>query len=219
MATVTVLAIISGTLAVVQALPYLRSTIQGRTKPSRVACGIGVVCNICLVSSMLLSGNTNGLVLPMVFLVTGLATLGLSIKYGIGGLSKMDILAGSVAALAIAAWLLMGPNGAIIGTNTAQATALFATFNKLRKNPGTEDLVSWAIGGTAALVSLVAVPVSGVVTMSTLVLPVRCVLSCIAILTLAFFQYRAAHPQVAREIHLPNLHIPFVKAHHFDLAA
>jgi hypothetical protein len=223
MATTTVLAVISGALAVIQALPYLRSTIQGRTKPSRVACGIGVVCNICLVSSMLISGNTNGIVLPVVFLVTGLLTLALSIKYGIGGLTRMDIIAASVAAAAIAAWFILGTEGAVIGTNTAQATALIATFNKLRKNPGTEDLVSWSIGGVAALTSLIAVPVSGVYTMATMVLPVRCVLSCLVILTLAFVQYRRNHAQVAahalRLPSLPNLHLPFAKHHHFDLAA
>ena len=227
MAMATVLAVISGALAVIQVLPYLRSTIQGRTKPSRVACGIGVVCNICLVSSMVVSGNTNGLVLPVVFLITGLATLALSIKYGIGGLTRMDVIAGSVAALAIAAWLFLGAEGAVIGTNTAQATALVATFNKLRKNPGTEDLVSWSIGGTAALISLIAVPLSGAVTMSALILPARCVLSCIAILTLAFVQHRSTRPQtvLARTMHLPalhmpNLHMPFARAHHnFDLAA
>jgi len=217
------LALVSGGLAVGQVLPFIKSTIKGRTKPSRIACAISLCCNVLMVVSLTTTGNSSGLVLPAVFTVTGLLSLVLAIKYGISGFTRTDIIAGLAAAVAITAWLVLGANAAVIGTNTAQVTALIATFNKLRKNPGTEDLLSWSIGGMAALCSLGAVVFAGTtgagLSLASLIMPTRCVLSCLVILGLAFMQHRAnvqnRAPQVAHVSHFP-----FAKQHHnFDLAA
>lgn len=212
--------------------------VRGRTKPSRVACGIGVACNCVMVISLLSSHNTSGLVLPAIFLLCGLLTLVLSLKYGVSGFSRTDIIASVVSIIAIVSWLVLGANAAVIGVNTAQITALIATFNKLRKNPGTEDLVSWGMGGTASLLSLFAILLGTApgtsLSIAAIALPVRCVLSCAVILALALFQHHSAQtaqaaPRIAVHHHSPlawlqvagrhGLHA-FGRGHHdFDLVA
>jgi len=183
------------------------------------------MCNILLVSSLLSHGFSTSAVLPIVFLLTGAITLVLSFKYGISAITPTDLIAAGVAGLAIAGWLIAGSNAAVIGTNVAQFTALIATFNKLRQNPGTEDVVSWSMGGSAALLSLIAVlvssPAGSALNVYSLVLPVRCVFSCIAILTLAYVQYRAVSPAPKHHsLALASLQTAVAKAHHhFDLAA
>jgi len=218
MSTGTVLAIVSGGLAFGQNLPYVRAMLQGHTKPSRVACAIGVVCNLVMVISLLKSGNTGGVALPAIFLVSGVVVFALSIKYGISKITRTDIIAASVAALAIAAYLVFGANAAVIGTNTAQVTALIATFNKLRSNPGTEDLTSWSMGGVAAFLSLAAIVNSGADSFAALAVPVRCVLSCVLILGLAIVQRRAQQSETPRVHHLHFQHLHFRLARHHDFA-
>lgn len=216
MTTGTVLAIISGGLALGQNLPYARAMLKGNTKPSRVACGIGVVCNLVMVVSLLRSGDVGGLVLPAIFLVSGLGIFGLSLKYGICKITRTDVIAASVAALAVAAYVIFGTNAAVIGTNTAQVTALVATFNKLRSNPGTEDLTAWSMGGVAAFLSLGSIVSSGADSFAALAVPVRCVLSCLLILGLAYAQRRAQNPAPARVHHL---HFHISRHHDFAIAA
>lgn len=227
----TVLAIVSGGLAIGQTLPYVRSMLHGYTKPSRIACAISLACNLLLILSLVTSGNTSGLVLPAVFAVSGTIVFVLSIKHGVSGVTATDIVAAAIAAIAITAWLVLGTNAAVIGTNTAQVTALIATFNKLRKNPGTEDIIAWVMGGGAALLSLIAVLISGqaALTLASLALPIRCVLSCVVILALTYVQSHANRQPVAIGHHSIResaaiawshiQHLQFAKAHHFGLAA
>jgi len=210
------LAIISGGLAFGQNLPYARAMLKGNTKPSRVACGIGVVCNLVTVISLVKSGELSGVVLPLIFLVSGLAIFALSIKYGICKVTRTDIVAASVAVLAVAAFIIFGTNAAVIGTNAAQTTALVATFNKLRSNPGTEDLTAWSMGGVAAFLSLTAILNNGADSFAALAVPVRCVLSCLLILGLAMAQRRAQRPAPERVHHL---HFRLARHHDFAIAA
>jgi len=218
MSTGTVLAIISGGLALGQNLPYVRAMLKGHTKPSRVACGISVVCNLLMVLSLLQSGEAGGIVLPAIFLVSGIGVFAMSIKYGISKITRTDIIAASVAALAVAAWLIFGTNAAVIGTNTAQVTALIATFNKLRSNPGTEDLTAWSMGGVAAFLSLAGILNAGADSFAALAVPVRCVLSCLLILGLALAQRRAQQPATTHVHHLP-FHFRLARHHDFAIAA
>jgi len=195
----TVLAFGAGALAIGQSLPYFRAMLRGETKPSRVACAISLACNVLLIVSLVSSGEVGGLLLPAVFALTGGATFVLALKYGISAVTRTDVIAGGIAALAIAAWLVLGTNAAVIGTNIAQVTALMATCSKLRKHPGTENLTSWSMGGVAALLTGIGVLVTASqtgagISLAEIVMPVRCVLSCLVVLTLCHFQRTAQQP-------------------------
>lgn len=179
---------IAGVLAVVQVLPYIRASIRGETKPSRVASGISLTSNIVIAVSMLAAHAGAGLVLPMVFLVTGTITMVLAIKYGQTTITKTDISNAAIALLALGADLVFGAQVGLFAMPVAQLMASVTIFNKLRHNPGTEDRLSWALVFAACLLSVGSVLTQSGFDDGVMFATVLRFVTCSAIAGLAFIQ-------------------------------
>ncbi len=165
------LAGISGVLGIVQILPYIRSILRGVTRPSRMASSIWVASNLITVASIAATGARAALVLPLAFTLTNLSTALLSIRYGISGLTRRDVLNGTVALAALTAWVLLGPRAAVIAMVVAQAAACLSVLDKLWRHPGTEDVLAWLLAGFASAFSVAAVIVEGDVDLAVLAVP------------------------------------------------
>jgi len=110
---------------------------------------------------MLATGARVGAVMPSAFVLTNIITLVLAIKYGHSQFTKSDLITASIAGAAIGAWLIFGARVALIAVAIATITSLLAVINKLRRFPGTEDLLSWGMVALATACSLAAILVSG----------------------------------------------------------
>jgi len=210
----TAFASTSGVLAVVQILPYIRASIRGETKPSRVASAISLASNLVIVASMVAAKAGAGLVLPLVFIVTGTITMVLAIKYGHTEITKNDIRNGAVALLALVAYLVFGSEVGLIAMPIAQAAASLTIFTKLRRNPGTEDRVSWTILFIAGVLSVGSVVTDGAFDLAVLFASVIRLVAFTAIAGLALYQqYREQLIALAHAIseghpHLHHIHHP-----------
>ena len=232
---VTVLAVVAATLGIAQQVPYVISTLRGITKPSRVAAGISTVCNVVTVISMLATGaSLVAVIMPMIFIGTNIVTLALAFKYGDAQFGKSELANALIALGAIAAWIVMGPQAAIIGVSVARVSSTTAIFRKLYRNPGTEDLLSWSLSEVGAVFSMAAILAAGVINFNVLAVPTISLLGCGIILALALVQRQremqrtpAAVLEYRRQSHyytpmvwLEEHHFPFVHSHtDFDLTA
>jgi hypothetical protein len=150
--------IISGVLSVITYVPYVRDILRLTTKPERATWFIWLVLSVISFFSQLAEGATDSLWL------IGVQTLGvvliflLSIKFGVGGFIKRDIIALIAAGLGLFLWYYT--NNASLALFIAiivDAIGASLTVIKAYKDPESETLSTWVLSGTAGIFGAFAV--------------------------------------------------------------
>lgn len=155
--TPTLLGQIAGILAVVQAIPYIVSILRGKTKPARASYAIWSVVQIISVVSYVASGATDTKWVPIALTLSAIAIFALSFKYGMGGLSKLDIGCLGIAAIAIVLWVTTNdPALAVYASLVASTIAYIPIVKKSYLLPGTENTLSWTLYAIAVLFNVCA---------------------------------------------------------------
>lgn len=155
--TQTVIGQIAAVLAVVQVVPYVRSTLKGKTKPSRTSFGIWAVVQTVSVAGYIGAGATTTALVPLVLAATAIIIFGLSLKYGMRGHGKLDIPCLVVAGAALAVWIVTdNPTLAVYMSTFASAAAYLPTIRKAYLWPQSESKLSWCMFAAAALLNVFA---------------------------------------------------------------
>lgn len=148
----------SGILFILSAIPYVRSILKGDTKPQRMTWLIWTVLVFIAFFSQLAEGATWSLLLTAGDAITIIIVFLFSIKYGVGGFRKIDILSLIGAAISLILWYITHEPAValfliiiidIIGSNL--------TIIKTWKNPETENWMGWAICGVGGFLGILAV--------------------------------------------------------------
>jgi hypothetical protein len=148
----------SGILFMLSVIPYVRSILKGNTKPQRMTWLIWTVLVFIAFFSQLAKGATWSLLLTAGDAVTIIIVFIFSIKYGIGGLRKIDIFSLIGAGVSLFLWYLTNEPAValfliilidIIGSNL--------TIIKAWKNPETENWVGWAMCGIGGIFGILSV--------------------------------------------------------------
>lgn len=148
---------IAGILAVVQAIPYIVSILRGKTKPARASYAIWSVVQVISVVSYIASGATDTKWVPIALTVSAIAIFSLSFKYGMGGLSKLDISCLGIAAIAIVLWVTTNdPALAVYASLVASTIAYIPIVKKSYLLPDTENTLSWTLYAIAVLFNVLA---------------------------------------------------------------
>ena len=88
----TILGILGGLLALISNIPYIRDILKKTTKPHRVTWGIFFLLNIIFLGNQLAAGATSSIWLVIAFTLSTLIIFSLSLKYGVGGTTKLDVM-------------------------------------------------------------------------------------------------------------------------------
>lgn len=148
---------IAGILAVVQAIPYIIGILRGKTKPARASYAIWSVMQVISMVSYIASGATDTKWVPIVLAFSAIAIFALSFKYGMGGLSKLDITCLGIAAVAIILWITTNdPALAVYASLIASTIAFIPVIKKSYVQPGTENTLSWTLYTASALFNVFA---------------------------------------------------------------
>lgn len=148
---------IAGILAVIQAIPYIFSILRRKTKPARASYAIWSVVQTISVVSYIASGATDTKWVPIALTITAVTIFALSFKYGMGGLSKLDVGCLGIAAIAIILWVTTSDAGlAVYASLVASSVAYIPVLKKSFLQPGTENTLSWSIYSTAAILNVCA---------------------------------------------------------------
>jgi hypothetical protein len=132
------------------------------------------------------SGATNSLWLVIGFSISQSVIVVLSIKKGIGGLAKLDLVCLAGAIIGILLWLYFKtPLVSIICNIIAATIALVPTLLKAHRMPKTETKITWLVGSIGALLAAISV---GSLNVELLLYPVYS--SCVQLLVYIIIRYR-----------------------------
>lgn len=150
--------ILSGIIALLAAIPYIIDIIKGNTKPQRMAWVIFITLSGISFFAQWTEGATNSLWFPAVLFVQSIIIFALTLKFGIGGFGKFDILSLVLAIIIIIIWALTQSAAlAIICSVAVNTIGKILVTAKVWKLPNTEYLPTWVWSAIASVFAVLAV--------------------------------------------------------------
>ena len=148
----------SGVLMVLSVIPYARSILKGETKPQRMTWLIWSILTIIAFFSQLAEGGTWSLLLTAGDTLAILIVFIFSMKFGVGGYRKIDILSLFGAGISLLFWYLTKePAVALFLIILTDLIGANLTIKKAWINPRSENWVGWAMCGLGGLLGAFAV--------------------------------------------------------------
>jgi hypothetical protein len=152
------LGIASAILSLICFIPYIKDILSGSTRPERASWLIWTVLGCIAFFSQLAEGATDSLWLTVgqTFGVTGIFLL--SLKFGVGGLVKRDVIALSFAALGLVLWSITNEAAiALILVILIDCVGSILTMIKSYEDPESETVITFILSGTSGLLGALAV--------------------------------------------------------------
>lgn len=150
--------IIAGILSFSAYLFYIAAIIKGTTKPSRSTWFIWSFIGLMLAISYKASGAEDTIWVPVSEAIAPTIIALLSIKYGVGGKDKIDILAFAGSAFSLILWWLFNsPVVALVTNLTIDFFASIPTIKKSWHNPDEESRFAWNMTTLGNLFNLFAI--------------------------------------------------------------
>src|SRR3990167_2698669 len=152
------LGILAGILALVGYIPYIYTTIRGKTRPNKATWIIWTVIGGLIAFSYLFEGDKNTIWLPLGYFIGPLVVAILSFRYGYSEWSKLDIACLVVGAISIIPWIISDNAIFTLLINVfIDATGAIPTVVKTYREPETEDFSAWTIFFVANTLELLAI--------------------------------------------------------------
>jgi hypothetical protein len=151
----TFLSFSAGFLSIASFVPYIITTLQGKTKPSRVSWWLWVILAVILCASYYSAGA--GITL-WAFICAGIGQFlvaVLSLKYGQGGWTRLDrvCLAGAGISLFLW-WSFNSPTLAILFNIVIDVLAVLPTVRKSFIHPEEENFSAWSLYTAGSFLNL-----------------------------------------------------------------
>ncbi len=149
---------LSGVISLLAFIFYFTSIITKKTIPSRVTWMSLSIIGLLILLSSYSAGHTSTIWFQLSYLVGPFLIFLLSIKYGEGGFSRVDLLCLSTSFISICLWLITDlPVVALVLNILADFFAIFPTIHKSYLKPDTESALPWIITCIASLLALLSV--------------------------------------------------------------
>jgi hypothetical protein len=150
--------ILSGLIALYSSFYYIRDIVRGNTKPHRMAWVIFITLSGISFFAQLAEGATNSLWFPLVLFVQAIIIFSLTLKFGVGGFGKYDIVSLVLAILIMIVWAVTkSPALAIICAVSVNTIGKLLVAVKTYRQPDTEYLPTWIYSVVASVLAALAV--------------------------------------------------------------
>ncbi len=137
---------------------YIRAILKGTTKPSRSTWFIWAFIGIVLAFSYRASGAEDTVWVAVSEAIAPTIIALLSIKYGVGGTEKTDIISFAGSALSLLLWWVFdSPLVALSMNLVVDSFAAIPTIKKSWRKPNEEDRLAWTLTQTGNLLNLFAI--------------------------------------------------------------
>ncbi|MFA5936603.1 MAG: hypothetical protein WC822_01855 [Candidatus Paceibacterota bacterium] len=148
----------SGILMALSVIPYAKSIFRLETKPQRMTWLIWSILIIIAFFSQLAEGGTWSLLLTVGDTLAVLICFFLSIKFGVGGFRKIDIISLCGAGISLIFWYITKePAVALFFIILTDFIGASLTISKTWKNPESENFIAWAMCGVGGFLGTLAV--------------------------------------------------------------
>src|SRR5260221_8402391 len=149
--------IISSLLALISPIIYVRAILKGEAKPHRTTRLTILITTVLATASLFVQHDTVAIWLAGVSAFQAIVIFTLSIKYGMGGWAKSDLLCLGIALAGIILWqTTKNPVIALYASIAADFTGMVPTLLKTYHFPKTEIWTFFAIDTLAAAFNLFA---------------------------------------------------------------
>ena len=176
--------LVAGLLSIVSYIPYIRDILKLQTHPERASWLIWSVLGGIAFFSQLAKGATDSLWMTGVQTFGVILIFGFSLKYGVGGLAKRDLLALLAAGIGLLLWYITNePAIALLIFILIDALGAALTCIKTYEKPESETLVTWTLSGTAGIFGALAV---GSLNPILLVYPIYIILANYAVIVAVY---------------------------------
>ncbi|PIR40356.1 MAG: hypothetical protein COV33_00150 [Candidatus Zambryskibacteria bacterium CG10_big_fil_rev_8_21_14_0_10_34_34] len=150
--------IIAGIFSFSAYLFYIVAILKGKTKPSRATWFIWAFIGIILAISYRASGAEDTIWVAVSEAIAPTIIALLTIKYGVGGTEKIDIIAFIGALISLILWWIFGTPVVALVTNLAiDFFAAIPTIKKSWHKPDEEDRFAWTLTQIGNLSNLFAI--------------------------------------------------------------
>jgi hypothetical protein len=151
------LPIISAVLALIAPILYARAILRGDAKPHRTTRFVLLIITILTAASIVAQNNHVAIWLAGASALQSILIFVLSIKHGLGGRAKSDIVCLLVALLGIILWQVTNrPVLALYFAILADFTGMIPAILKTYRRPETELWTYFALDVVAGLLTLIA---------------------------------------------------------------
>lgn len=148
----------SGVIALAAFVPYIRSILRGQTRPNRASWFIWAFAEIVTTATYAASGADATLFVAVGYTVGTLTVASLSLRYGEGGATPLDLLCLFGASIALIPWIALDqPELALYMIIFVDAMAVFPTLKKAIADPDSEDTTYWSLSFLAAGLNIFAI--------------------------------------------------------------
>lgn len=148
----------SGLVSIISFLPYIRDVFRGTTKPERASWLIWTTLGSIAFFSQLAKGATDSLWMTAAQTVGVVIIFLLSLRFGVGGLTKRDKIALFFAAVGLVMWYLTSEAAiALFIVIGIDGIGMFLTAIKSYERPESETLIAWILFGVSGLFGMFAV--------------------------------------------------------------
>lgn len=149
---------LSAIFVILCTIPYIRDVFLRKTKPQRATWLIYSVLGSISFFSQLAEGATFSLWLTGMDTVSVIFIFLLSLKYGVGGVSKRDVRSLIAAAIALVIWYFTkSAVTALYIVIGIDALGTWLTLEKAYKDPDTETPLAWFFCVLGGICSMIAV--------------------------------------------------------------
>jgi hypothetical protein len=153
----TIFAYISFLIIIAVTIPYMVDIVRGRAQPARAARIMFFLLMIITLAQQHTLGSGYAMAVTIAELVSAVMLLVLSIRYGVGGLSKSDTICYVFLAASLGVWVLT--NNALLALHisiVADTVAFWPTLEKTWRDPKSETPLFFWGGVVAPLFSILA---------------------------------------------------------------
>ncbi len=158
MTTVALLGIAAAILSLIDPVPYVRDILRRTTRPHRGTWLIWSALGSTAFASQLADGGSWSLAMIGVQTVSTTLVFALSLRFGTAGVGACDLCVVGIAAFGIAGWAVSAePFVATLFVVAADAAGVMLMLPKTWRDPSSETLSTYVLGGTAGILSAAAV--------------------------------------------------------------
>lgn len=148
----------SGAIALAAFIPYIRSILRGQTRPNRASWFIWAFAEIVTTATYAASGADATLWVAAGYTLGTITVASLSLRYGEGGASLLDLMCLTGASIALIPWLALDqPELALYMIIFVDALAVFPTLKKAIADPESENRTYWSLSFLAAVINIFAI--------------------------------------------------------------
>ena len=156
--TLNNIGLVASVLAILSHVFYIKAIINKETKPSRVTWIVWAFLGIIIAVTYYKSGATTTLWVPIVEAFSYIVIALMSLKYGVGGWTRIDKFAILGVIISTIIWKVTGsPMLGLIAALGVDFMAVIPTIYKTYLDPSTEDKIAWLLTAGGSSLNLIAI--------------------------------------------------------------